>query len=323
MMATPLPLARVLEAGFLATIQDRPRFGLSRYGLSEAGPMAPLSFAEANWLAGNAGPLPAIEVMIKPPRLLFLRAAWVAVAGADFAWRLDGKPVEAGRGFAVKPGETLQGDYCRSGLRGYIAVAGGWGVERWQGSASTHLQAALGGMRLERGRELPGAWEGSGAEFPAPDAAARRLRERPPAGLLRAGVKVLRVVPGAHADVFPPEAMSLFTGSTYRVTEQSSRVALRLDGLALPARNTPLLSSGAANGAVQVPPSGMPQVLAVEHPATGGYPVLANVIEADWETMGQLRPREEVRFGLVSLETAVQLLSRQAEWLARLVGYQE
>jgi len=52
----------------------------------------------------------------------------------------------------------------------------------------------------------------------------------------------------------------------------------------------------------------------VDHPATGGYPILASVIRADFETLGQLRPREEIRFGRVSIETARQLLKRQAEW---------
>ena len=56
---------RVLDPGSLTTVQDKPRLGLARYGLSEAGPMAPVSFMEANYLAGNSQPLPCLEVTMK------------------------------------------------------------------------------------------------------------------------------------------------------------------------------------------------------------------------------------------------------------------
>ncbi len=293
---------RVLEPGFLTTIQDKPRLGLARYGLSEAGPMAPISFLEANYLAGNPQPLPCLEVTMKPPRLLFTSATRVGISGADFGWRLDGRSIPDLQSIDIRPGSTLQGDYCRSGLRGYIAFEGGLQVPAWHGSAATHVQSGLGGMRIHRNTELALAQPGTSPP--------RRLAEHAYSPLYNGSAKVLRVVDGPHAALFPPEAMSLFTGAVYRVTDQSSRTALRVEGLSLPSPADPLVSAGAWHGAVQVPPSGIPQVLAADHPATGGYPILASVIRADFEALGQLRPREEVRFGRVSRETALALLQR-------------
>ena len=172
-------------------------------------------------------------------------------------------------------------------------------------SAATHVQSGLGGLRLERGMEFDIGE--AGTSLP------RRLLEHAYSPLYNGATKVIRVVDGPHASHFPPEAMSLFTGTVYRVTDQSSRTAIRLEGLALPAPTEPLVSAGAWHGAIQVPPSGLPQVLAADHPATGGYPILASVIRADLEALGQLRPREEIRFGRVSLETARALLKRLAE----------
>lgn len=293
---------RVLDPGSLTTVQDKPRLGLARYGLSEAGPMAPVSFMEANYLAGNSQPLPCLEVTMKPPRLLFTAAARVGISGADFGWRLDGRPVPDLQSIDVRPGSTLQGDYCRNGLRAYIAFEGGLQVPAWHGSAATHVQSGLGGMRLLRGTEL--ALAAVGTSLP------RRLAEHAYSPLYSGSAKVLRVVEGPHVGLFAPEAMSLFTGAVYRVTDQSSRTAIRIEGLAIPSPTDPLVSAGAWHGAVQVPPSGIPQLLAADHPATGGYPILASVIRADFETLGQLRPREEVRFGRVSRETARALLQR-------------
>lgn len=296
---------RVLDPGFLTTVQDKPRLGLARYGLSEAGPMAPMSFLEANYLAGNANPLPALEVTVKPPRLLFTATTKIGISGADFGWRLDGRPLNDTQTIEVKAGTTLQGDYCRSGMRAYIAFAGGVQAPAWHGSAATHVQSGLGGLRLKRGMDFDIGE--AGTSLP------RRLQEHAYSPLYNGAAKVIRVVEGPHASHFPPESMSLFTGTIYRVTDQSSRTAIRLEGLALPAPSEPLVSAGAWHGAIQVPPSGLPQVLAADHPATGGYPILASVIRADMEALGQLRPREEIRFGRVSLETARALLKRLAE----------
>src|SRR5665647_1537556 len=49
-------------------------------------------------------------------------------------------------------------------------------------------------------------------------------------------------------------------------------------------------------GAVQLPPDGRPIVILVDGPTIGGYPVLGVVPAADLPRLGQLRPRDEVRF---------------------------
>lgn len=299
-------MVKVIDAGFLTSVQDQPRFGLARYGLSEAGPMAPLSFLEANYLAGNCEPMPALEVTMKPPRLLFRSRALVGLGGADFGWRLDNRPVQPGTTLEVRAGSTLQGDYCRTGLRGYIAFAGGIEIRRWRQSAATHVQSQLGGAILHRGDELS-VGDGGGTK-------PRRMPDRLPGAMYNGPHKVLRVVEGVNSSLFAPEALSLLCGTVYKVTEQSSRMAVRVEGMELPCPKDPILSAGAWHGAIQIPPSGIPQILGVDHPATGGYPILASVIRADLEVLGQLRPREEIRFGRVSIDIARQLYRRQAEW---------
>jgi allophanate hydrolase subunit 2 len=77
-----------------------------------------------------------------------------------------------------------------------------------------------------------------------------------------------------------------------------------------------MISEGVALGAVQVPESGLPIILFVEQQTTGGYPKIANVISADFHSLGQLRPRDEIRFELVEMETARALLREREELLA-------
>ncbi len=49
-------------------------------------------------------------------------------------------------------------------------------------------------------------------------------------------------------------------------------------------------------GALQVPPHGRPVLLLADHPVTGGYPVIAVVVDEDVDLAAQLRPGDSVRF---------------------------
>ncbi len=43
-------------------------------------------------------------------------------------------------------------------------------------------------------------------------------------------------------------------------------------------------------GAIQVPPDGLPLVLGPDRPTTGGYPVVAVVVDADLDRLAQVAP---------------------------------
>jgi allophanate hydrolase subunit 2 len=76
-----------------------------------------------------------------------------------------------------------------------------------------------------------------------------------------------------------------------------------------------MLTEGVPLGAIQAPQDGQPIILFVEHQTTGGYPKPACVISADFWRLGQLRPRDEVRFERVAMERAMELLREQETWL--------
>jgi antagonist of KipI len=77
-----------------------------------------------------------------------------------------------------------------------------------------------------------------------------------------------------------------------------------------------MITEGVALGAIQVTPSGQPIILFVEQQTTGGYPKIANVISADLHSLGQLRPRDEIRFERIEMSEARALLIQQEALLA-------
>jgi antagonist of KipI len=94
-------------------------------------------------------------------------------------------------------------------------------------------------------------------------------------------------------------------------------MGLRLEGAAVTQNSErEMISEGVSLGAVQVPPGGSPIILFVEQQTTGGYPKFANVISADLHRVGQLRPRDEIRFEQVTFDAARSLLVEQEKLLA-------
>ena len=137
--------------------------------------------------------------------------------------------------------------------------------------------------------------------------------------------KILRTTIAPQSDLFSTEARHLFYTSPFTVSEESNRMGLRLQG---PILETPkkghMTSEGVSLGAIQVPSSGQPIILFVEQQTTGGYPKIGNVIATDLPLVGQLRPRDEIRFELVTPNYARALIREQEEsislWRTRCIS---
>lgn len=93
-------------------------------------------------------------------------------------------------------------------------------------------------------------------------------------------------------------------------------MGLRLKGPPLGLRDAKeMISEGVALGALQATPSGQAILLFIEQQTAGGYPKIANVIGADLFCIGQLRPRDEIRFECVSFAEARQFWREQQQLL--------
>ena len=60
-----------------------------------------------------------------------------------------------------------------------------------------------------------------------------------------------------------------------------------------------LPSEGVVRGSIQVPAGGEPVVFLADHPVTGGYPVVAVVIDDDIDRAAQAVPGQQIRIVLV------------------------
>jgi antagonist of KipI len=289
----------VENPGWMTTVQDLGRPGFGALGVSPSGAADPVALRLGNLLVGNAPGAAALEMALVGGRYLFPEGGIIALAGADFGAKLNGQPIEMWIPHAVRPGATLELGLTRVGVRCYLCIAGGIQVEQFLGSASTHLLSGLGGFA---GRGLR---KDDVLQFNAPERRIRRRRISPKVLETLKPRRCLRVTQGPQADWFSEAATRNFFAGSFRVSEDSDRLGLRLEGPSL-ALESPreMISEGVSLGAVQVTTSGQPIILFVEQQTAGGYPKIANVIGADLHCVGQLRPRDEFTFAHVSLEEA-------------------
>lgn len=301
----------VQAPGLFTTVQDLGREGFGPMGVSASGAADALSLRVGNRLAGNPEGAAALEMTLVGGAFTFERAAVFAVAGADFGPSLDGISLAMWTSAQAQEGQTLVLGHSHSGARSYLCVQGGIAVEPFLGSASTHVLSGLGGFE---GRALR---KGDRLEIGTAHSLFRKGTLSPKALERLRPHNVLRVTEGPQSDWFADSAWEMLCVSTFRVAEQSNRMGIRLEGSPVPIDvRREMITEGVSLGAVQVTPSGQPIILFVEQQTTGGYPKIANVIAADLHSLGQLRPRDEVRFERIEMAEARRLLMEQEELLA-------
>lgn len=306
-----MKMIHVQSPGFSTTVQDLGRQGFGPIGVSPSGAADSLSLRIGNRLVGNAGNAAGLEMTLVGGSFIFPDGAIAVLTGSDFGATVDGVPIEQYTAFEVRPGQTLRAGATRSGARCYLCVRGGISVPPFLGSASTHLLSELGGLE---GRSLR---NGDTLEIGPSSGAFRRSALAPKMLQRLSPRKLLRVTPGPQSAWFPRPSAEFFYGTSYRVTEESNRMGLRLEGTPLPSiSGQEMITEGVSLGAIQVPNGGLPIILFVEQQTTGGYPKIANIISADLPGLGQLRPRDEIRFERVDWQAARSLLIEMEALLA-------
>jgi biotin-dependent carboxylase-like uncharacterized protein len=264
-------------------VQDLGRPGWAHLGVSRSGALDVPAAGLANRVVGNPAGAACLEVLLGGLELSTDDGVWIAVTGAPCEVVVDGRQREFGAAVRVPAGGTLRLGRPASGLRTYVAVAGGIAVEPVLGSRSTDTLGRVGPPPVRVGDVLP---VGESLRAPVPVDTPRPLSWGP-----------LRLLPGPRADRVAGDAVAQLSRTSYTVSPDSDRIGLRLVGEPLPLATTAELpSEGMVLGAVQVPPDGRPVVFLADHPKTGGYPVVAVVDERDLWQCAQLRPGEAVGF---------------------------
>ena len=310
----------VIKAGALSTLQDLGRCGYQHLGVPVGGVMDERSHRVANLLVGNSEREATLEITLLGPSLRFQEAALIAIAGADLSPRIGEYAVPLETPVLLRAGSQLDFGARVSGVRSYLAVYGGFAVPALMQSKSTYLRGKFGGFQgraLRKGdtldlvpadarsvyRSLADELRAGTLPFASP-----KDRPRVPGTLSTASGLVVRTIAGQQWQAFAADAQREFGQAQFRVSPQSDRMGLRLEGPRLALREPlEMISEAVAFGTVQVPPDGNPIVLMADRPTAGGYPKIASVAAVDLPLLAQQMPLQGVRFSPISLQEAQQL----------------
>lgn len=302
---------KIINAGMLSTIQDGGRFGVMKYGFTQSGAMDSKAMSTANILVGNEPECAVIETTLLGITAEFTENTVIALSGGDFSAAINGTPIKRNKAYAVNAGDTLAMSYAKSGVRGYLAVSGGFDVPEVMGSRSTNLKSQIGGFF---GRKLAA---GDIINTFAPiitDTTGRELPEETYENSI-----TLRAVLGPQDYMFTDEDIKTFFSCEYKITQQADRMGIRLDGEPLKGKGSmDIVSDGIVFGSVQVPKNGMPIILAADRQTTGGYAKIATIISADRHLIAQARPGGTIKFAQVSVKEAQKIAKQEQKALKKL-----
>jgi len=280
----------VLAAGPLSLIQDLGRAGFASIGVGSSGAADRGAFRLGARLLAQPYSAAALEVTFGGLSIRARGDLQLALTGAQAPATVDGRPVGYFGPFTVADGQVLTLASPSVGLRSYLSVRGGIAVAPVLGSRSTDTLSGLGPPPLRARDVLPVG--PAPAAFPNVDVA--------PAAAISPETLVVHALRGPRDDWLAD--LEALAATPWTVSTDSDRVGIRLSGAPLQRQASrlerELPSEGVVSGSIQIPPSGQPVVFLADHPVTGGYPVVAVLLDADIDRAAQAVPGQQVRIVL-------------------------
>ena len=294
----------ILRPGINSSVQDKGRNHLYHIGITISGAMDQRIFKLSNALVNNNLNEGVIEFAYQGP-LLKLKNGSVnfAIAGnVKFNILRKNSQIEEGKCFQsylLENDDQIDIITTINSVFGYLAVEGGFQIEKIWNSYSVNSKAKVGpnnGEKFSTNEKI----------YIKKTKVENFLEKKLNYKILLE--KNIRAIKGTNFNYFSDDAKNKFFQEEYLVTKQSDRMGMRLEGAKLEnIINTNIKSEGLVKGVVQVPADGNPIILFSDHGSIGGYPKIAVIITADHDKAAQLLPGSKIKFKEVNLNEAEEL----------------
>ncbi len=285
----------LVKAGMLTTVQDLGRSDLQHLGVPASGPMDILAAKVANILVGNEDDAAVLECTYSGPVIEFSHNTTIAIAGAKTIAKLNGYDIDNYLSIAVQSGDIIDLSTIKSGMRVYLAVAGGIKTDLVLGSRATYLPMQFGkdDKKLKDGDSLPIEERSFNKLIAVKDNDLKFIKKE---------LYEIRIVKGPQAEYFEESIKQMISSSIYKMSPNSNRMGVRFEGKKLITTQSDMISDGIPLGSVQITRGGQPIIMMADRQPTGGYPKIAKVIKNDIPIVAQLRPGDSIKFKWISLE---------------------
>lgn len=280
-------MVEVLRAGIHTSFQDRGRYGHRDQGVPLSGAMDRYSAQLANQILGNDADAPLLEFVMQGPKLRFEESKHVALAGGTWEAMIDNERIAENQVYTVSAGAELDIKTVSRGMYGYLAVLGGWQVNKILGSCSFYAGISPG-MKLKKGDKLPLMSNYTEREK-------QHAAVIPESSLL--ATETIEVEPGPEFAHLPEKDRTALFRGDFSPTRESNRMAYPLNH-DLELSTGEIITGPVQPGTVQLTPSGRLIVLMRDAQTTGGYARILQLTPNAINALAQKRPGEVFRFAM-------------------------
>jgi len=282
----------ILEGGIWSTIQDLGRYGYTHLGITHSGAMDEYAYRWSQKLLSNHRSN-ALEILLSGLKLKATAGTTLSVCGANLDFRINNKKQPIWQTHHIHEGDIIRFHQQTEGLRAYLAVKGGFKIDKKYGSYAATLKEGIG-QKLSKGDFL--------AFAPIQAKETRRVPEKYipkyPKHL------TLNILLSYQHSFFSEEQKEKFFNTDYELTPQISRMGYKLKGEAITPSKGGIISEGITLGALQIPQDRQPIILLKERQTIGGYPKMGSVLPSDCFKLAQLPIGSTVRFREIGIDEA-------------------
>ena len=300
---------KVLRGGIHSTFQDDGYDHAQHLGISTGGVADQDSFKLANKIVNNELNCPVLEFSIQGPHLKLQKGKCRFVITGNVMFNvIQEKKIIKGvpnHSYILNEGDVLDILATIKSNYGYLAVEGGFSIEKYRDCASTLTQSKLGpnrGGKISEGQFINFNLNGSNINS--------SLKNH----LFNFNDNIIRVLKGPQMNYFMQKIIKDFFAKPFIISNMTNRMGIRLEGNSIYSiKSHNIASEGIIKGSIQVPGDGNPIILMADHPSIGGYPKIATVILADIPKLAQLPFNSKIFFNEVSLSDAEKIFKEKTE----------
>ena len=293
----------VLRAGINSTFQDQGRENFYHIGIPFSGAMDNRNFIISNALVNNEDKQGVIEFAYQGPLIEFNGENISFSITGDVKFKIIKKDNtiingECYKSYILNHKDKLDIISTNKSIYGYLAVSGGFSLDKILNSYSTFSRANVGpynGKKLFLKQKI-----------------FINKRNRPlqskQVKYLNSKIEYIRILKGTNYDYFSKEGIDNFLTKEFLVTKLTDRMGMRIAGPKIQnIKEKNIRSEGIVKGTIQIPPDGNPIIMLSDHGTIGGYPKIGVIISADYDKLVQLIPNTKIKFKLIDLHEAEKL----------------
>jgi len=278
-------MIEVLSTGLYTTVQDMGRYGYRKYGVPLSGVMDGYSAKLANQLLGNPKDCAVLEITLTGPVLIFREETQIVITGAGFTPTLNNQEIFLNMPVEVPMDSKLIFGLPAYGFRGYLAVAGGFKLEKVLGSCSFY-KGITKVSHLQKGAVLE--INASGKSNIKTNASVRVKKDHFTA-------EILEVLKGPEFEKLSKANRHKLKDFIFTVTSQNNRMAYLLEASTKMSAKE-IITAPVQPGTVQITPSGKIMVLMRDAQTTGGYARILQLTEKSINRLAQKKTGDRFRF---------------------------